>query len=74
MIPSYRGSLEVALMIGQHSHDFRDLQRSVEKAHGDRERAIRNVCVSRASCIHERNVIATNGRHASVEVLPVCLA
>jgi hypothetical protein len=31
-------------MIGQHSHDFRDLQRSVEKAHGDRERAIRNVC------------------------------
>ncbi|MGB6565313.1 MAG: hypothetical protein WBE69_22160 [Candidatus Binataceae bacterium] len=44
MIPSYRGSLEVAVMMGQDSHEFRDLQRSVEKAHGDRERAIHSVC------------------------------
>ena len=29
--------------MGQDSHEFRDLQRSVEKAHGDRERAFVDV-------------------------------
>jgi hypothetical protein len=30
-------------MLGE-SHEFRRLRHAIEKAHGDRERAVRNVC------------------------------
>jgi hypothetical protein len=32
-----------SVIIGE-SHEFRRLRHAIEKAHGDRERAVRNVC------------------------------
>ena len=37
------GSIRQNLMV-EDSREFRDLRRAIAKAHGDRERAIRNIC------------------------------